>query len=421
MVNFRSEEFVNNIKYVPYELDAPIIYPGNNQSQIKSGYRFNIDTSSDIYPADLYNAYLEVNFRIRKKATGAQYAAGDLITLAGDGYSLINTMNVTFNGSIVSSHLNAGSSIDILNKLEYSAAYAAGPATQSMFYPHSTKDSSDTDNSFFNKRALTKEANTPDITLQLNRYPFFQSFKNHVSPLGKVGIEITLENDNDLIHRAAAADEGRVVVTSMRLWVPKLEFNDKGKKWYFNDISSKPNWSFKELTVHQSSSSQQVSGTFNITPNVNKPRYVIIWVQDESSSSNQTKNVYLYDTYSIGADANNVTCSSAQIVLGGDKYIPQVPLNPTTSSTQVYRNALMFADGNNDLLSGTFMNYKSFKLLNGMFCFDLTKQENLLGSYPIEFRYSLTGAPGENYKWLALVISEKDIMIDTMSGRPLIR
>ena len=72
MVNFRSEEFVNNIKYVPYELDAPIIYPGNNQSQIKSGYRFNIDTSSDIYPADLYNAYLEVNFRIRKKATGAE-------------------------------------------------------------------------------------------------------------------------------------------------------------------------------------------------------------------------------------------------------------------------------------------------------------------------------------------------------------
>ena len=130
---------------------------------------------------------------------GPEYAAGDLITLTGDGYSLINTMNVTFNGSIVSSHLNAGSSIDILNKLEYSAAYAAGPATQSIFYPHSTKDSSDTDNSFFNKRALTKEANTPDITLQLNRYPFFQSFKNHVSPLGKVGIEITLENDNDLI------------------------------------------------------------------------------------------------------------------------------------------------------------------------------------------------------------------------------
>ena len=129
MVNFRSEEFVNNIKYVPYELDAPIIYPGNNQSQTKSGYRFNVDTSSDIYPADLYNAYLEVNFRIRKKATGAQYVAADLITLAGDGYSLINTMNVSFNGSIALSHVNAGSSIDILNKLEYSRAFADGPAT----------------------------------------------------------------------------------------------------------------------------------------------------------------------------------------------------------------------------------------------------------------------------------------------------
>ena len=420
MVNFRSEEFVNNIKYVPYEFDAPIIYPGNNQSQIKSGYRFNIDTSSDIYPEDLYNAYLEVNFRIRKKATGAQYAAADLITLAGDGYSVINTMNVSFNGSIVSSHVNAGSSIDILNKLEYSSAFATGPATQSMFYPDSARVATDVNLGFSIKRALTKEAGVPDATLQLNRYPFFQSFKNHVSPLGKIGIKITLENDDDLIFRdATVVDAGRVVVTSMRLWVPKLEFNDKGKKRYFNHISSKPSWSFKELTVHQSSSSQQVSGTFSITPNVNKPRYVIIWALDEATKLSQTGNVFYYDTGLIGS--NNVACSSAQILLGGDKYIPQVPLNPNTSKAQVFRNALMFADGNNDLLSGSFMSFNTFGLIYPMLCFDLTKQENLLGSYPIEFRYSLTGAPGANYNWMALVISEKDIMIDTMSGRPLIR
>ena len=83
--------------------------------------------------------------------------------------------------------------------------------------------------------------------------------------------------------------------------------------------------------------------------------------------------------------SNNVACSSAQIVLGGDKYIPQVPLNPNTSKAQVFRNALMFADGNNDLLSGSFMSFNTFGLTYPMLCFDLTKQENLLGSYPIEF------------------------------------
>ena len=110
-----------------------------------------------------------------------------------------------------------------------------------MFYPDSARVATDANLEFSIKRALTKETGVPDVTMQRNRYPFFQSFKNHVSPLGKIGIEITLENDDDLIFRdATVVDAGRVVVTSMMLWVPKLEFNDIGKKWYFNHISSKP-------------------------------------------------------------------------------------------------------------------------------------------------------------------------------------
>ena len=173
------------------------------------------------------------------------------------------------------------------------------------------------------------------------------------------------------------------------------------------------------MTVHYSGSSQQISGTFNVTPNAVKPRYVVIWAIDDVKRSNQEQNIYNYDTGTIGT--TDVACASAQIVLGGDKYYPQTPLTTSTSKTVIYRNALMFADGNNDLLSGSFMSYNTFGQIYPMFCFDLAKQENLLGSFPIEFRYNLTGAPGAAYQWQALLITEKDIMIDSRSGKAISR
>ena len=36
----------------------------------------------------------------------------------------------------------------------------------------------------------------------------------------------------------------------------------------------------------------------------------------------------------------------------------------------------MFADSNNDMLSGLFMSYSTFGTIYPMPCFDLTKQEN---------------------------------------------
>ena len=112
--------------------------------------------------------------------------------------------------------------------------YAEGPASQSMFYPDSSRLVHDTNTGFGAKRALAKQGEVPDVTLQLNRYPFFEAFKNQVPPLAIIGIEITLAKGNDLIFRDAAVAEGRAVVTSMILWVLKLGFNSEGRKWFFH-------------------------------------------------------------------------------------------------------------------------------------------------------------------------------------------
>ena len=68
----------------------------------------------------------------------------------------------------------------------------------------------------------------------LNRYPFFESFKEKLCPLGKMEIVLNIEKDNVLMwmqqDSTADANKGRVIITKLILWVPKLELTDLGKK-----------------------------------------------------------------------------------------------------------------------------------------------------------------------------------------------
>ena len=66
-----------------------------------------------------------------------------------------------------------------------------------MFYADTTRTAAAENVGFNTKKELTKENNTVDVTLQLNRYPFFSAFRNQVAPLGKMGINVTLNEDND--------------------------------------------------------------------------------------------------------------------------------------------------------------------------------------------------------------------------------
>ena len=47
-------------------------------------------------------------------------------------------------------------------------------------------------------------------------------------------LKITFENDDNLIFRTGG-DAGEVVVTKMRLWLPKVKFNGEGVKIYVSE------------------------------------------------------------------------------------------------------------------------------------------------------------------------------------------
>ena len=52
---FRSSEYLQRNELVRYQLDDVIRSPGDNQHQVKNGYKFTINDRSSFY--DWYNAF----------------------------------------------------------------------------------------------------------------------------------------------------------------------------------------------------------------------------------------------------------------------------------------------------------------------------------------------------------------------------
>ena len=426
--DFRQPQFVTHKEDVSYQLNRSLNTTlSNGASQVKTSHQIIADSTNDTMPNDLYDAFLEVDFKI-EKMDGTGYAAADDITLASDGYSLIKEMLITFNTTPVSNTTDVNQCVNVKNILEYSDSFARNTATSSFMYPDSGTGQAIAANNagFAMKKSLTSTQASNNIILKLNRYPFFNSFEREICPLGKLALNITLETDANLLYKStvvpaggAAPVVGRVVVTKLVLWIPKIELSEKyGRKYYLQRMMEAPNRTYHKNILCQSPSIQQATGTFEISSMIEKPRHVIIWATNDNKIDSQNHNIFLFDTYKIGG---NTQCTSAQLKMGGDKYYPQQPLNPNEEKAKVYRGMLDYAKGNNDYLSGSFVNYSSFQNLYPLIYFDLSKQAQLDGAYSLQFKYALNGQPTSAYRWKALVLSEQDIHMDTQSGRAILR
>ena len=255
----RNSEYTEKVEYIPYTPEKFFNEnPGNNEPQEKSNIRFYIDSTNEVSPNDWYNAYFEVHFKINKFADGTDFTAANdkKASLAGDAYSLINKIDITFNGANVTSLTEINHCVNALNMLQFSGPYVDGPGTQSFTYPRITSINKpeNADTEFLKKSNLTFGGKTVESNILLNRYPFFESFKEKLCPLGKMEIVLNIEKDNILMwiqeNAADDANKGRVIITKLILWVPKLELTDLGKNNYYNNIINPENGHLIKLVMN---------------------------------------------------------------------------------------------------------------------------------------------------------------------------
>ena len=70
---FRTPPYLEKTAYVQVNLDTPLTFPGNNQKQKTSGYKFTSTDRDNFY--DWYNAYFRVDFKFEAVANGARIDA----------------------------------------------------------------------------------------------------------------------------------------------------------------------------------------------------------------------------------------------------------------------------------------------------------------------------------------------------------
>ena len=71
---------------------------------------------------------------------------------------------------------------------------------------------------FEKRRILTTGNNNVNFLIPLNRYSFFEELEDKMLVPIKLQFNLTLQNDDELIQKLDAADDGRVVLNRFLLW-----------------------------------------------------------------------------------------------------------------------------------------------------------------------------------------------------------
>ena len=427
--NFRHPKFVKRYEYNYYDLETPLnAIVANNATQTKNNYRFEVDNSSEANPIDWYKAYLEVDFKLVTLAdstVGIEVGAdnNNKKCTTTNGQTFIKKIEVECNGITVYNNTRANESANVLSMLKYTKSYADTVGKDQFFFVDSSTGTTEPrpaqalyNEGFGKRKLLTDAAAVNNISIPLNLYSYFAAFKNNLHPNLKTTILLTLENDNNIIFNAGAA--AKVIITKLRLWAPKIIFNEDGLKAYLADYLKPKTWIYQK-EHHEIKQSGATNDAFRISTGIRRPRHVFIWAVPTLAYNNQAANIFTLGLNKVGGDQG---FARAQMEINNSIYYPQLELSSTEES-RLYRALMSYSSAYNDVLSGPVIDRTNFKNLFGLLYFDLRNQsEDIKDSVvALTFRYQLTGNPAGNYTLNALVLHEKEIELYTASGKLLIK
>ena len=110
---------------------------------------------------------------------------------------------------------------------------------------------------------------------------------------------LTLENDNNIIFKNAAAPNSKVILTKLRLWLPKIIFNEESLEIYLKDYLKPKKW-FYLKEHHEIKQSGATNDSFRISTGIRKPRHVFIWAVPSLAYNNQGANIFTFGISNIG-------------------------------------------------------------------------------------------------------------------------
>ena len=374
--NFRKPKYVKRYEYTYFDLQTPLnANVPNGDTQLKDGHRFEVDNSSEANPIDWYNAYLEVNFKLVTLAdstVGIAVADNNANTNCSttNGQTFFNRIQVQCDGTSVYDNLRANESANILSKLKFTKSYADTVGQDQFFYLDTSRVAEGRaaqaayNTGFEKRKTLTDGGVIREFSLPLNAYSYFAAFKNNLQPNLKTTIILHIANDNNIVFRSATAPASKVIITKLRLWTPKIIFNEVGLKAYLADYLKPKKWRYLK-EKHAIKQTQSISDAFVISTGIRRPRHVFIWAVTTTQYGNQAGNIFNFGLSTIGTDQS---FARAQLEINNSNYYPQLDFSSDTKS-RLYRALMSYSSACNDFLSGPLISPDDFNKTFGVFIF----------------------------------------------------
>ena len=424
-MTFRTSDKLQRYEMVRFSPDNIIEQPGNNNTQKKTGYKFTITDRSTFF--DYFNGYFEVTKELQKKADGSGYAAADRISMINGSHSLIKHMVIKSAGKIVYDSDNIHRIVNAKNLLEYSDDFSRSVAKNSFWYLDTEDSTANTNLGFEARRILTQAnqnnggggAKSINEIIPLNRYSFFEELEDKMLPPMQLTFELDLNNDDELIHKAAAADPGRVVVTRLYLWLPRLTPKDSAYGEFVKDFLKPTKWTYMKDMYIQSANTRAVQNMFQISPAIDNVKHVFIYLQRTNGPNNEEseRTPYIFDTFKLNAADTNSSLASCRLEYGNSTFYPELEYD-TDSKVRIFNDLISFAFRKNDMNTGTQLNIHNFTSLYGLVYFDLTYQKEAVTRDPKQLilNYRLNAAPTANVRAHAIVFYENEVIVNKVGN-----
>ena len=338
-------------------------------------------------------------------------------------HSLINHMKIKSGGKTIYDSDNIHKITNIKNLLEYSNDFGKTIADKTFWYLDTNSGSANTNTGFESRRVLTQAVNNDcsggaksvNAKIPLNRYSFFEELEDKMLPPMQLEIELTLNDDKELIHKAAAADDGRVVVKRLDLWLPKMKPKDSLYSKFVSDFLKPTKWTYMRDLYVQSYNTRVLENMFQISPGIDNVKHVFVYLQRANGPNGHEseRSPYIFDTFKLNAANNNSSLASCRLEYGNGVFYPESGYD-ANSKIRIFDDLTKYSYRVNDYNTGTQVTLSNFTSLYGLIYFDLTYQQETVSRDPKQliFNFKLNTAPTANVKAHAIVFYESEVVVN---------
>ena len=416
-MSFRSSDFLQRYELTRFQLDDVIRAPAPTQHQTKGGYKFTINDRSSFY--DWYNAYFEIRFRLNKSADGAPYVDANRIAIINGAHSLISHLMIKSAGKIIYDTDNLHKVTFVKNLLEYSDDYSRSVAKNNLWYLDTDGTTADTNTGFESRHQLTITNQDVNVIIPLNRYSFFEELEDKILVPMQLQFNIHINNDDELIYKADAVDDGRIVIDRFLLWVPKMTPKDSLYDKFVSSFLKESTWTYLR-EMYEVSAPTQSSGFFQISSSIDNVEHIFVYLQ-RAKSNNATSNPYLFDTYRINAGDANSYLSSCRLEYGNGIFYPEVEYD-SDSKVRIFNDLMTYTHRKNDFNSGTQLNLSNYDELFPLIYFNLTFQAERVTRDPKQliFRYKLNANSTDAFSVHAVILYKETVLINKVGNELVI-